>query len=744
MKKLHSVFEKIKDWNKKLGKNAELLTLIEIPLIMLVVILTLNFLFTYSNNRFSSAKVLNTWDYIYSNKAEEDFHGNLNSATPLSPIPKEKIGKYLHMRSNISASDKERTLVINTDYAPVKVVINGETVYDNHYSDCQYVGNAYNAVTIPASVSDVSVAISVRLPFSADVTVSIGKNTSHPGFVLGGGMVFCFALIVISVAFFAVFIYLRYIKHRSTKFFLTAVLSLFYAVTVLIVALTRYTYFINIPLFYNVSVSVENLLVILFSVVAINVLAVNNKRINVLLLLSTFLIVATCFVNQPALLRALHFVSSAFCIGTLVLLLIENHKMFNRRIQYAKSIFSMLVFLLMSNLLGTAMFQILKFRSGFAFCKLIGGFVFLCFMLFILIVKEFSYQSDDVQEKIEHYRICVNKVADLMRGIAQMHSETEVYKALADGLCDLCEHMSKQFEDEDFSFVIAKKDGEKYNEIYSKDTIGSVNYRVIETRCNTEQNNCLFCETYFDLVFFKQDDLYSILHFENITDGLDSFFISVITTLYSCAILVLARFSDTDDYDNLEKDIFTNLAQKTEISAGNNPDHLASVEYITKTLLETLDYPEDVCDTVSKASMLHDIGKIAIPFEITTKAGLLSESERKIINMHTDFGYTILSVFDSDFLKQAALIAKDHHERYDGTGNNKIKGEDINRFARVVSVADCIDALTSKRSYKEAWAFDAVMFYVDQQSGTMFDPEIIAALHECEDKVRKHVEEKDQ
>ena len=106
------------------------------------------------------------------------------------------------------------------------------------------------------------------------------------------------------------------------------------------------------------------------------------------------------------------------------------------------------------------------------------------------------------------------------------------------------------------------------------------------------------------------------------------------------------------------------------------------------------------------------------------------------------YGYDILSVFSGEFLGIASIIAKEHHEEYDGSGYRGIAGEQINEYARVVSVADVLDALTSRRSYKEPWSFEAAVDYINEESGKMFDPKVVSALHECLDKIRSRVTEK--
>lgn len=93
-------------------------------------------------------------------------------------------------------------------------------------------------------------------------------------------------------------------------------------------------------------------------------------------------------------------------------------------------------------------------------------------------------------------------------------------------------------------------------------------------------------------------------------------------------------------------------------------------------------------------------------------------------------------------MRCAAVIAAQHHERYDGKGYIGLAGDQIDEYARVVTVADAIDALTTKRSYKEAWPLDTVVAYIDSHAGTMYDPAVVAAMHGCIDAINARITEK--
>lgn len=139
-------------------------------------------------------------------------------------------------------------------------------------------------------------------------------------------------------------------------------------------------------------------------------------------------------------------------------------------------------------------------------------------------------------------------------------------------------------------------------------------------------------------------------------------------------------------------------------------------------------------ELIYRTAALHDLGKIAIPDAILLKPGKLSEYEYEVMKQHTTIGAeTLASVITQrsacKFLTMGRDIAQCHHERWDGRGYpNKLEGEEIPLAARIVSVADVYDALTSVRVYKAAFSHqDALQMIVDG-GGTQFDPMVVEAL----------------
>jgi len=126
---------------------------------------------------------------------------------------------------------------------------------------------------------------------------------------------------------------------------------------------------------------------------------------------------------------------------------------------------------------------------------------------------------------------------------------------------------------------------------------------------------------------------------------------------------------------------------------------------------------------LAKGALLHDIGKIGISDNILLKPGQLDDSEWIEMRKHPQVGYAILS--EIDFLKAPAEIILSHHERFDGSGYpNQLKGDQIPIGARIFSVVDTLDAMTSDRPYRKALPFDTVTSEIIKFRGTQFDPAI--------------------
>lgn len=132
-------------------------------------------------------------------------------------------------------------------------------------------------------------------------------------------------------------------------------------------------------------------------------------------------------------------------------------------------------------------------------------------------------------------------------------------------------------------------------------------------------------------------------------------------------------------------------------------------------------------EVLERGVYLHDIGKIGIPDDILLRPGKLTKQEMEIMMTHAELGMRLVSKID--FLKEASEIVYSHQERYDGSGYPRgLKGNEIPLGARVFSVVDALDAMTSDRPYRKAIPFEAARAEIIRASGIQFDPEIVRAF----------------
>jgi putative nucleotidyltransferase with HDIG domain len=160
--------------------------------------------------------------------------------------------------------------------------------------------------------------------------------------------------------------------------------------------------------------------------------------------------------------------------------------------------------------------------------------------------------------------------------------------------------------------------------------------------------------------------------------------------------------------------------------------HTRRVTAFTIAIAKQMGLAKDEISVIARGAFLHDIGKMAIADDILNKPGKLTEQEVEIMKEHAYKGYRILSKIP--FLTEAAEIVYSHQERYDGTGYpRQLKGEEIPLGARIFSVADTLDAITSDRPYRKAQSLEAARNEIEEWSGRQFDPTVVKVFLEMPD-----------
>ncbi|MDP4023494.1 response regulator [Methylobacterium sp. NEAU 140] len=181
-----------------------------------------------------------------------------------------------------------------------------------------------------------------------------------------------------------------------------------------------------------------------------------------------------------------------------------------------------------------------------------------------------------------------------------------------------------------------------------------------------------------------------------------------------------------------EEEIIFRLSLAVEYRDNDTGDHTWRVASYSRLIAEALGLAPDACRRLYLAAPLHDVGKVAVPDGILLKPGKLDAEEFALVKTHATIGQRILGESESELIQLAAEIAGAHHEHWDGGGYpSGLAGRDIPLAARIVAVADVFDALTTRRPYKAALAFEDAFAAIEAESGRHFDPACVAAFTRC-------------
>ena len=192
---------------------------------------------------------------------------------------------------------------------------------------------------------------------------------------------------------------------------------------------------------------------------------------------------------------------------------------------------------------------------------------------------------------------------------------------------------------------------------------------------------------------------------------------------------ITGRLSDAERYvqtlDKLYLSTIETLATAIEAKDGVTSDHIRRVQKFAVGLAKALGVTdEQTIKAINAAALLHDTGKLAVPEHILNKPGKLTPLEFEQMKLHVDVGADILSAID--FPYPVVPIVRAHHENWNGTGYPRgLQGEEIPIGARILSVVDCYDALTSDRPYRPALSDTEAMKIVVERRGNMYDPQVV-------------------
>lgn len=194
-------------------------------------------------------------------------------------------------------------------------------------------------------------------------------------------------------------------------------------------------------------------------------------------------------------------------------------------------------------------------------------------------------------------------------------------------------------------------------------------------------------------------------------------------------LLAAATQSNTVIQEQLSTSLRSTIEAMSRTMESRDPytaGHQKSVASISVALAEKLGWTKAEQQVVYLAGLVHDIGKIAVPSEILTKPSKLSNLEMSLVREHAEAGYNILK--DIPFPWPIADIIRQHHERLDGSGYpRQLKGDEILLGARILAVADMLEAMGTHRPYRPALGLDFAMSEIKKEAGHMLDPKVVEA-----------------
>lgn len=178
------------------------------------------------------------------------------------------------------------------------------------------------------------------------------------------------------------------------------------------------------------------------------------------------------------------------------------------------------------------------------------------------------------------------------------------------------------------------------------------------------------------------------------------------------------------------------LSMASEYKDTDTGTHIKRMSWYSAAIAHHMGLDEKMIETILYASPMHDLGKIGIPDQILLKPAKLNPAEWKIMMTHTVIGAKILKGSDAEIIRLGEIIARSHHEKWDGSGYpDGLAGIDIPIAGRITAIADVFDALTSKRPYKEPFSVEDSLIIIREGSGSHFDPDVVDAFFAIQDEI---------
>ncbi len=276
----------------------------------------------------------------------------------------------------------------------------------------------------------------------------------------------------------------------------------------------------------------------------------------------------------------------------------------------------------------------------------------------------------------------------------------------------------------------------KYNPsaVFIFDASGKVVFKndaAKEALPNVEATTCLSIEDFASIIqnssckniIFKNSDN---RHYKVELQGIEK---EQLLLAYLTDITEIIELNDA--IEETQREVIYAMGEIGETRSKETGNHVKRVALYSQELALLAGLSPEEANKLQMASPMHDIGKVGIPDAILNAPRKLTKEEFEIMKTHAELGFNMLKSSNKPILKAAAIVANEHHEKWDGSGYPHGKrGEDIHIYGRITAVADVFDALGSERVYKKAWELEKILTFFEEQSGKHFDPKLVTLFKE--------------
>lgn len=686
---------------------------------------------------------LTDWHFLWEEESQA-LEGDIrqwNVASAEMPVrkPADQLLNPMHLRlrATLPSTEEEELLRLVTAGHPLKVVLDGEEIYNNQYSTASYTGNRINIVTLPPRAAQAKLELFLSVPYAFRLDAHLTAAPFRLGDMAGlaAGSLALSAAVMLSLM---LFFFSRKSGTVGSSLWL-ALLLLGGGANSFLASLLLYMTKASNPLLWKIQPAL--LMWCAACVVCSAIHATGEwKRLEkaaVIPLLAAPLLFL--FLED----RVGRWILVAFLFLLLFASLLAAMRIWDarRKVPYTPALIAVF-----PAGIACLIFDLVGLFSSWAprhiELRHIGVLVYGT-VLFAVLTKRALHirlRQEERELLLDRNNLWVEKTVACFAGIFSQNSMEGFCRETALAIKELLlfDHALDSVGEGDPSPTLSIcmaliREGE-FEDIYVENPSGPCAYsRIVERAESVGDKPILFGEHTLDMLLYSGKNPACILHVDGIVRGVSVNLQNMLRSTYTGIAAALSEMELKNDIIELQENVFIGLAEIAEQKESDTGAHLRIVAEMTAVFCDRLNMPEHEKRIVSAASMVHDIGKLAIPETILSKKGPLTEDEYAVMQDHVIYGYNIMSKSPGDFMSAAAIIAQQHHEKYDGTGYLELRGEQIHLYARIVTIIDVFDALLSERPYKQAWPDEQACQYIRVHAGTHFDPRLVDVFEECKE-----------